>query len=46
MFGIDNIPGYLTFLGGTVSLIGIFVITKGGFELEIKQQKEEIELNS
>ena len=34
MFDIDRIPGLLTFVGASVSLFGIFLITKGGFEME------------
>jgi hypothetical protein len=34
LFEIDNWPGWITVLGGAVSLGGILIITLGGFELE------------
>lgn len=34
MFEIDKIPGWLTVLGGLVTLAGILAITIGGYELE------------
>jgi drug/metabolite transporter (DMT)-like permease len=36
---IDKIPGIFTFLGATISLGGIFMITKGGIENEKEKQE-------
>jgi drug/metabolite transporter (DMT)-like permease len=38
IFAIDQIPGILTWVGATITLGGIFIITKGGFELENEKQ--------
>jgi hypothetical protein len=44
MFDIDKVPGWLTWLGASVSLAGIFLITIGGFELE-KENKAKQEVD-
>ncbi len=39
IFDIDRVPGVLTGVGALVTLIGIFLITRGG--LEVDKEKEE-----
>jgi drug/metabolite transporter (DMT)-like permease len=44
---IDEVPGAYTIVGAIISLFGIFMITKGGFENKKKEEtnnKDEIPL--
>jgi drug/metabolite transporter (DMT)-like permease len=44
LLNLDKIPGIFTFLGTSISLGGIFMITKGGIENQKEKVNDEIPL--
>lgn len=40
--GIDHAPGYMTYMGGFITIGGIFFVTLGGSRLEKEKKKISI----
>ena len=39
---IDKVPGLLTELGGSLSLLGLLLISYGGYKLDMEKEKQTI----